>query len=158
MVPNTVQNLRRDTLFRGLVYGTGLLGSSRWGHGPSRKRPLSRARRGVFDVADEASSLPDLPGGVVICRHPSRRSLRRNDACSAGAVTPATRRESWPVLGDDDPVRPIEQYLAYLTDVERSRTRSRRTRGYDLKDWSVFLAGRPRNLRCRLDREVSVRT
>jgi integrase/recombinase XerD len=29
--------------------------------------------------------------------------------------------ESWTVLGDDDvPVGPVERYLAYLTDIERS--------------------------------------
>ena len=33
---------------------------------------------------------------------------------------PAARRESWTVLGDDGLVQPIEQYLAYLTDIERS--------------------------------------
>ncbi len=31
-------------------------------------------------------------------------------------LLPATRRESWTVPGDDGPVRPIERYLAYLTD------------------------------------------
>jgi len=35
-------------------------------------------------------------------------------------LLPATRRESWTVLGDDGPVQPIERYLAYLTDIERS--------------------------------------
>ncbi|MBB5936547.1 hypothetical protein FHS42_003622 [Streptomyces zagrosensis] len=35
-------------------------------------------------------------------------------------LSPTTRLESWTVLGDDDvPVGPIEQYLAYLTDIER---------------------------------------
>jgi hypothetical protein len=35
-------------------------------------------------------------------------------------LLPATRRESWTVLGDDGPVQPVERYLAYLTDIERS--------------------------------------
>ena len=35
-------------------------------------------------------------------------------------LLPAARRESWTVLGDDGPVRPVERYLAYLTDIERS--------------------------------------
>lgn len=36
-------------------------------------------------------------------------------------LSPGTRLESWTVLGDDDvPVEPIERYLAYLTDIERS--------------------------------------
>jgi hypothetical protein len=34
---------------------------------------------------------------------------------------PASGAESWTVLGDDDvPVGPVEWYLAYLTDIERS--------------------------------------
>lgn len=36
-------------------------------------------------------------------------------------VLPASGRESWTVLGDDDaPVAPIESYLAFLSDIERS--------------------------------------
>ena len=39
----------------------------------------------------------------------------------ARVISPVSRRESWTVLGDDDaPVAPIERYLAYLTDIERS--------------------------------------
>jgi hypothetical protein len=39
------------------------------------------------------------------------------------------------------PVAPIERYLAYLTDIERSPNN---VKAYtqDLKDWFVFLAGR----------------
>ncbi len=36
-------------------------------------------------------------------------------------VLPASGAESWTVLGDDDvPVGPVERYLSYLTDIERS--------------------------------------
>ena len=36
-------------------------------------------------------------------------------------VMPASRVESWTVLGDDDiPVGPIERYLSYLTAIDRS--------------------------------------
>ena len=36
-------------------------------------------------------------------------------------VMPASRRESWTVLGDDAvPIEPVERYLAYLTDIKRS--------------------------------------
>ena len=36
-------------------------------------------------------------------------------------LMPASSLESWTVLGDDDlPVGPVERYLAYLTDIERS--------------------------------------
>jgi hypothetical protein len=34
---------------------------------------------------------------------------------------PASRVESWTVLGEDDaPIEPVEGYLAYLTCIERS--------------------------------------
>lgn len=55
-------------------------------------------------------------------------------------LLPATRRESWTVLGDDGPVQPIERYLAYLTDIERSPN-TVRAYAHDLRDWFVFLAG-----------------
>ena len=36
-------------------------------------------------------------------------------------ASPSSRRESWTVIGQDGvPIEPIERYLAYLTDVERS--------------------------------------
>ncbi len=56
-------------------------------------------------------------------------------------LLPVTRRESWTVLGDEGPVRPIERYLAYLTDIERSPN-TVRAYAHDLRDWFVFLAGR----------------
>jgi integrase/recombinase XerD len=55
-------------------------------------------------------------------------------------LLPATRRESWTVLGDDGPVRPIERYLGYLTDIERSPN-TVKAYAHDLKDWFVFLTG-----------------
>jgi integrase/recombinase XerD len=57
-------------------------------------------------------------------------------------VSPASPLESWTVLGDDDvPVGPIERYLAYLTDIERSPN-TIKAYAHDLKDWFTFLAGR----------------
>jgi integrase/recombinase XerD len=57
-------------------------------------------------------------------------------------VVPASRRESWTVLGDDAvPIEPVERYLAYLTDIERSPN-TVKAYAHDLKDWFVFLAGR----------------
>lgn len=56
-------------------------------------------------------------------------------------LPPAARRESWTVLGNDGPVVPIERYLAYLTDIERSPN-TVKAYAHDLKDWFVFLAGR----------------
>ncbi|MCL6424336.1 site-specific integrase [Brachybacterium sp. JHP9] len=47
--------------------------------------------------------------------------------------------ESWTVLGDDGaPVAPIERYLAYLTQIERSPN-TVKAYAHDLKDWFVFL-------------------
>lgn len=55
---------------------------------------------------------------------------------------PATGAESWTVLADDDaPVEPIERYLAYLTDIERSPN-TVKAYAHDLKDFWVFLAQR----------------
>ena len=64
-------------------------------------------------------------------------------------VLPASSLESWTVLGDDDlPVAPIERYLAYLTDIERSPN-TVKAYAHDLKDYFTFLDG------CGLDwREV----
>lgn len=57
-------------------------------------------------------------------------------------VSPASLLESWTVLGDDDaPVVPIERYLAYLTDIERSPN-TIKAYAHDLKDWFTFLSGR----------------
>ena len=57
-------------------------------------------------------------------------------------VMPASRRESWTVLGDGRvPVEPVERYLAYLTDIERSPN-TVKAYAHDLKDWFVFLGGR----------------
>ncbi|WP_034267055.1 site-specific integrase [Actinospica robiniae] len=54
-------------------------------------------------------------------------------------VSPATRLESWTVLGGDGlPVGPVERYLAYLTDIERSPN-TVKAYAHDLKDYFVFL-------------------
>ena len=56
--------------------------------------------------------------------------------------SPVSPLESWTVLGDDDvPVAPIERYLAYLTDIERSPN-TVKAYAHDLKDWFTFLPGR----------------
>ncbi len=57
-------------------------------------------------------------------------------------VVPASRLESWTVLGDDDvPVEQIERYLAYLTDIERSPN-TIKAYAHDLKDYFTFLDSR----------------
>ncbi|SRR6266568_611257 len=49
---------------------------------------------------------------------------------------------SWTVLGDDDvPIAPVERYLAFLTDVERSPNKVK-AYAHDLKDYWTFLAFR----------------
>ena len=53
---------------------------------------------------------------------------------------------SWTVLGDDGPVQPIERYLAYLTDIERSPN-TVKAYAHDLKDWFLYLAGHGRDWR-----------
>ena len=60
----------------------------------------------------------------------------------ARVVSRVSSRESWTVLGGDDaPVEPIERYLTYLTDIERSPN-TVKAYAHDLKDWFVFLADR----------------
>src|ERR1700738_912658 len=57
-------------------------------------------------------------------------------------VMPASRRESWTVLGDDAvPIESVERYLAYLTDIERSPN-TVKAYAHDLMDWFMFLASR----------------
>ena len=54
-------------------------------------------------------------------------------------VMPVSSLESWTVLGDGGgPVEPIERYLAYLTDIERSPN-TVKAYAHDLKDWFDFL-------------------
>ncbi|MFI6360494.1 site-specific integrase [Streptomyces sp. NPDC050743] len=54
-------------------------------------------------------------------------------------VMPSSPLESWTVLGEDAaPVEPIERYLAYLTDIERSPN-TVKAYAHDLKDWFSFL-------------------
>jgi site-specific recombinase XerD len=70
----------------------------------------------------------------------------------ARVVSPVSSGESWTVLGDDDaPVAPVERYLAYLTDIERSPN-TVKAYAHDLKDWFGFLADRGLDWRAvRLD-------
>lgn len=57
-------------------------------------------------------------------------------------VSPGSRHRSWTVLGPDGvPVEPVERYLAFLTDVDRSPN-TVKAYAHDLKDWFVFLTGR----------------
>ena len=54
-------------------------------------------------------------------------------------LMPASSLESWTVLSDGGgPVEPIERYLAYLTDIERSPN-TVKAYAHDLKDWFDFL-------------------
>ena len=57
-------------------------------------------------------------------------------------LMPGSPLDSWTVLADEGgTVVPIERYLAYLTDVERSPN-TVKAYAYDLKDWFVFLGRR----------------
>ena len=54
-------------------------------------------------------------------------------------LMPASSLESWTVLGSDGAaVEPVERYLAYLSDIERSPN-TVKAYAHDLKDWLVFL-------------------
>jgi len=54
-------------------------------------------------------------------------------------LMPGSVVESWTVLGEGGmPVEPIERYLAYLTDIERSPN-TVKAYAHDLKDWFAFL-------------------
>jgi integrase len=54
-------------------------------------------------------------------------------------LMPDSPLESWTVLGDEGGiVEPIERYLAYPTDIERSPN-TVKAYAHDLKDWFVFL-------------------
>ncbi len=54
---------------------------------------------------------------------------------------PGSRVESWTVLDGDTPVEPVERYLAFLTDIERSPN-TIKAYAHDLKDYWVFLGQR----------------
>jgi integrase/recombinase XerD len=57
-------------------------------------------------------------------------------------AVPASPAGSWTVLGDDGvPVEPVERFLAYLTDIERSPN-TVKAYAHDLKDYWGFLAHR----------------
>ena len=57
-------------------------------------------------------------------------------------VVPGSGARSWTVLGDDDvPVGPVERFLAYLTDIERSPN-TVKAYAHDLKDFWEFLGRR----------------
>ena len=57
-------------------------------------------------------------------------------------AAPASPAGSWTVLGDDGvPVEPVERFLGYLTDIERSPN-TVKAYAHDLKDYWVFLAHR----------------
>ncbi len=57
-------------------------------------------------------------------------------------IMPVTEAESWTVIDNEaDPVVPAEEYLAYLSAIERSPT-TVRAYAFSLKLWFEFLAGR----------------
>jgi integrase len=68
--------------------------------------------------------------------------FERNRMRVQKVIMPTTGAESWTVLGDDwGPVSPVEQYLAYLSAIERSPC-TVRAYAFGLKLWSEFLAAR----------------
>ena len=54
-------------------------------------------------------------------------------------VVPSSQFESWTVIGDEGaPVEPVERFLSFLSDVERSPN-TVKAYAHDLKDWFCFL-------------------
>src|SRR3954451_24988551 len=74
---------------------------------------------------------------VVICGRPSR-GYPGGPMLVQRVLMPVSSLESWTVLADGGPVEPIERYLAYLTDIERSPN-TIKAYAHDLKDWFEFL-------------------
>src|SRR5436190_29911 len=70
---------------------------------------------------------------------------------------PGSAGESWTLLGDDlVPFEPVDWFLTFLTDVERSPN-TVKAYVHDLKDWLTYLAGRHldwREVRARGRRRV----
>ena len=57
-------------------------------------------------------------------------------------VTPGSGTRSWTVLGDDDvPVVPVDRFLAYLTDIDRSPN-TVKAYAHDLKNYWEFISFR----------------
>ena len=96
---------------------------------------------GVHDVQHEAGPCRDLRGGGGYLR-PSITQISGGSMLVQRVLMPVSSLESWTVLGDGGPVEPIERYLAYLTDIERSPN-TIKAYAHDLKDWFVFLEARP---------------
>jgi integrase/recombinase XerD len=56
-------------------------------------------------------------------------------------LMPGSEAESWTLLGDDqEPVEPVERFLAHLASVGRSPNTAK-AYAHDLKDWFAYLAG-----------------
>lgn len=60
-------------------------------------------------------------------------------------LMPDSETESWTLLGNElVPVEPVEQFLAYLTSIEKSPN-TVKAYAHDLKDWFVYLTGHDLN-------------
>ncbi|WP_327586815.1 site-specific integrase [Nonomuraea sp. NBC_00507] len=56
-------------------------------------------------------------------------------------LMPDSEEESWTVLDDDQvPIEPVEQFLAFLTSIEKSPN-TVKAYAHDLKDWFAYLHG-----------------
>jgi hypothetical protein len=54
-------------------------------------------------------------------------------------LMPGSEAESWTVLGDQDPVGPVDRFLGYLTSIGKSPN-TVKAYAHDLKDWFCYLA------------------
>ncbi|MEV0442911.1 tyrosine-type recombinase/integrase [Streptomyces spectabilis] len=104
----------------------------------ARRRVIWSRPEGVLHVVQGAVRLGDLRGGGGYLP-PSMTQIHGGVMLVQRVVSPLTQQESWTVLGDDDvPVGPIERYLSYLTDIERSPN-TIKAYAHDLKDYFGFL-------------------
>jgi hypothetical protein len=88
---------------------------------------LGRAAICVVEVVIYRRPPGSSPGGLMLVQR---------------VLMPDSSLESWTVLSDEGGiVEPIERYLAYLTDIERSPN-TVKAYAHDLKDWFVFLERR----------------
>ncbi|MEU2874541.1 tyrosine-type recombinase/integrase [Streptomyces olivoreticuli] len=101
------------------------------------RRVIWSRPEGVLQVVQGVVGLGDLCGGRGYLP-PSMTQIHGGSMLVQRVVSPVTQQESWTVLGDDDvPVGPIEWYLSYLTDIERSANTTK-AYAHDLKDYFGF--------------------
>ncbi|CAG7640906.1 Tyrosine recombinase XerC [Rhodococcus opacus] len=103
---------------------------------------ISSRASGVFHVR-YGISVGSVPVVDVVIFGVSMKLVMLEESMQVQRVVmPGSGVSSWTVLGDDDvPVGPIERYLTYLTDIDRSPN-TVKAYAHDLKDYWGFLRHR----------------